>query len=485
MERSLLTSSLVIDPWKGGLYMFNSWDLHVTNFGRIEEATITVSPFMMFVGKNNSGKSYMMQLLWGIVHETYLLTATNSFKAHSKMIELARKFKYLLDKKGEIEINKDVQDDLLNAYNEILDKNKNSLLKQIFNHEVTINKLKISRNNHTPFILKNDREVAPDLAGFNGITSNSTKIFLDDEWLTSLFMPFSEEHLEFNAFEVLRTILVLMVTKDFKEPNEHNFSIKNTPIYFPASRSGFMQTYRAIVGNVFEARMNKSVYEEDKSSAIAGTQLTLPVTQFISQLQKHNFSSDQREKYAEEIAFLHSQLLGGEIDKDESQQFRFRSAGDQQAYPLHVTSSLISELAPISIFLSAQSDPDLWIIEEVESHLHSEMQLRMARFLFRMLNKRKSIWITTHSDNLAQQINNLLTISQHPHKHALLEQLRYEEADILQDLSMVNAYQFEAEGDSTIVTRLPLESYGFVIDTFNDTLKKLIQETDLIQNYAE
>ncbi len=465
--------------------MFNSWDLHVKNFGRIKDATITVSPFMMFVGKNNSGKSYMMQLLWGIVSETHYLLSSSLFKTHPATIELAKKLKIFMDQNHEIKIGKDIQDELLHVYNEILHKNKESLLKRIFNHPVKADDLRISRKNDTPFRLENNREPAPELAGINGVVSNSAKIFCEDELLATLFMPTAEEHLELNAFDILRTLLVLMILKDLNGLDFNHSSIKDLPIYFPASRSGFMQTYRAIVGNVFEARMDSSFYEADKFSSIAGTQLTLPVTRFISQLQKHNFSAKQREKYADEIAFLHAQLLGGEIDKDESQQFRFRSSDGKQAYPLHVTSSLISELAPISIFLSAQSDPDLWIIEEVESHLHSEMQLRMARFLFRMLNKGKSIWITTHSDNLAQQINNLLTISQHPHKQALLKKLNYDEADILSDLSMVNAYQFEAEGESTKVTRLPLESYGFVIDTFNDTLKTLIEETDLIQNYAE
>lgn len=43
--------SRVMDIGKGGLCMFNSWDLHVTNFGRIKEATITVSPLYFYENK--------------------------------------------------------------------------------------------------------------------------------------------------------------------------------------------------------------------------------------------------------------------------------------------------------------------------------------------------------------------------------------------------------------------------------------------------
>jgi len=39
----------------------------VSNFGKIKSAEIDVSNFTIFVGNNNSGKSYMMQLIYGIL----------------------------------------------------------------------------------------------------------------------------------------------------------------------------------------------------------------------------------------------------------------------------------------------------------------------------------------------------------------------------------------------------------------------------------
>ncbi len=35
-------------------------------YGKIKSAEIEVSPLTLFVGDNNSGKSYLMALLWGI-----------------------------------------------------------------------------------------------------------------------------------------------------------------------------------------------------------------------------------------------------------------------------------------------------------------------------------------------------------------------------------------------------------------------------------
>ena len=40
--------------------------LIIEKFGKIERADIQMAPFTLFVGDNNSGKSYLLSLLWGI-----------------------------------------------------------------------------------------------------------------------------------------------------------------------------------------------------------------------------------------------------------------------------------------------------------------------------------------------------------------------------------------------------------------------------------
>ena len=45
--------------------MNRRWTLHVENLAKIERADVEISQLMCFVGNNNSGKSYLMSLLWG------------------------------------------------------------------------------------------------------------------------------------------------------------------------------------------------------------------------------------------------------------------------------------------------------------------------------------------------------------------------------------------------------------------------------------
>ena len=50
--------------------------LGVKKFGKIKEANIDISNFTIFVGNNNSGKSYMMQLIYGVLKEIPRINAT-------------------------------------------------------------------------------------------------------------------------------------------------------------------------------------------------------------------------------------------------------------------------------------------------------------------------------------------------------------------------------------------------------------------------
>lgn len=51
----------------GETYMMGEWILHIKEFGKIMEATVQPAPFTVFIGDNNSGKSYLMTLLYGIL----------------------------------------------------------------------------------------------------------------------------------------------------------------------------------------------------------------------------------------------------------------------------------------------------------------------------------------------------------------------------------------------------------------------------------
>ena len=127
--------------------MDKQWILHVENFGKIDEAEVIISPLMCFVGDNNSGKSYLMSLLWGIL--------TLGKDIFPKMPSEAKAYKRCEDwlrnvKNEDTELAEEVIDMYVSWFNELLFNNKKILLKKIFSYNVEAEKIEIKdykRNN--------------------------------------------------------------------------------------------------------------------------------------------------------------------------------------------------------------------------------------------------------------------------------------------------------------------------------------------------
>lgn len=129
-----------------------SWKLSVENYGKIKSAEIEVAPLTLFVGDNNSGKSYLLALLWGIekfgvealIGENYISTVETTELTNwvYKQIEVTIKNKSHKISLGEIT-------PLLNNFLNIrLRKNKDNLVKKIFNsRSVEIGKMEIKLQN--------------------------------------------------------------------------------------------------------------------------------------------------------------------------------------------------------------------------------------------------------------------------------------------------------------------------------------------------
>ena len=160
----------------------------------------------------------------------------------------------------------------------------------------------------------------------------------------------------------------------------------------------------------------------------------------------------------------------------------YRSAGDDEIWfkskarkggfdiPLHIASSSVRELSDLYFFLRHLAKKDqLLIIDEPESHLDTANQIQFARLLARAVNAGLKVLITTHSDYIVKEVNNLLMLGQDfEEKDEVLKKLKYSEHDFLKPES-VRAYV--AENNS--LTRCTIEKYGIDMPVFDTTIDKI------------
>ena len=121
---------------------------------------------------------------------------------------------------------------------------------------------------------------------------------------------------------------------------------------------------------------------------------------------------------------LESEVLAGQIIMNPSPtgypEFLYRPQGTEQDMRLTRSSSMVSELAPLVLFIRGLVHPgDTLIIEEPEAHLHPAAQTEMAATIARLVRAGVRVLVTTHSDFMLQEIGNLMRVGILKEKDAL------------------------------------------------------------------
>ena len=190
------------------------------------------------------------------------------------------------------------------------------------------------------------------------------------------------------------------------------------------------------------------------------------------------------------ISFIENEVLHGKIDLDESSglpipEIVYMPAGAQSEagkFTLDHTSSMVSELAPLILFLKYLVRPgDMLILEEPESHLDPAAQRRMAQGIVRLVNAGVKVIITTHSDLLVGQINNFLALGQASQE--LTEEQGFSSADFLEQ-EQVGAYLFkhDQEKGGSILQSLEIDQdTGIDEDEFADVIEAIYNESIALQ----
>ena len=172
--------------------------------------------------------------------------------------------------------------------------------------------------------------------------------------------------------------------------------------YLPAARSGIIQGRREIAS---------ALVRQSDASNLPGI-----INDFISTtlLVRKRGSEEIDPELQGAVDFLEQQVIGGKVNLEEAElpypEIYYETAAGK--FALRQTSAMVSELAPLILFLKYLVRPgDLLILEEPESHLHPASQRRMAQGIVRLVNAGVQVLITTHSDYFVGQLNNLLRIS--------------------------------------------------------------------------
>jgi predicted ATP-dependent endonuclease of OLD family len=112
---------------------------------------------------------------------------------------------------------------------------------------------------------------------------------------------------------------------------------------------------------------------------------------------------------------------------------------------------------------------DFLIIDEPELNLHPDNQRKIARILAKAVNRGFKIMISTHSDYIIRELNNLIMLSQESEAATQLRsKLEVDHASTLKP-EKIGVYLFNEHRSEAV----PVTETGFAVKTIDDEINKL------------
>lgn len=402
--------------------------IHIDQLGPVRNSDIELKPFMVFTGESGTGKSYTALL----VHYVY--------KVVCKPSGLREFFNYLGasydEHKKQIEGEEGVLfqftlQQLENWVSASAVKYVGEMLGNFsLDGKVSINFLGLD-DNYQFYYKKDAIEIGDDVEYFDRVTMNGkyTMRFRSDidNWNTQPYQ--------------------LLTNDIFRIPQYNTFLL-------PPSRGGLVCL--------------NDVGRGDYKISPAGM-----YNEFIEDLGY--LKSAKSERILEEVYQpVSKSLLSGKINIRENELF-FEQ--DNLEIPISAGAASIKELAPFAIMLQKGLVEQYSVMfEEPETNLHPELQIKVADTLAYLLQQGCRFQITTHSDYFLQRINQLIKLGKLPHK----------ENDVYIEEDKIAAYYFEkSDNANTTIKPLEIGKNGIPFSTFFDTVKKLSDEENRINNLLD
>ena len=256
--------------------------------------------------------------------------------------------------------------------------------------------------------------------------------------------------------------------------------------YLPADRTGVMHAHQVVVASMISSAPRAGLRPNVPLPNLSGV-----LSDFLVQLLSlGNADRDRRPRgRTGRGSSIETKMLLGTIQVDRSNPyyptFSYLPEGWKDGLPLMNSSSMVSELAPIVLYLRHVVQPGgVLIIEEPESNLHPSMQVEFIRQLAGVLNSGVRVMVTTHSEWVLEELANLVRLSDIDAAKRP-ETLRAEPALDKRD---VGVWLFEKEqGDSgSRVKEIPLDTdEGGFASGYDQIARLTYNQWATIQNVIE
>jgi len=456
---------------------FDEINIEMKDFGQISKGTISLKPLTIFIGSNNSGKSYGAMLIHSIFEShnpspnffNKQSRARNFYPLHlnpkvsrkkldsesiTQLTERIRK----LEENQEIEIPSELTEEVIpEIINQWFKNRLSNELKFLFSSQLSdLNRIVDKRTK--PFQVSiTTSTIDVKIKNLKGKCETVYKLNKNPKIIIKCSSKDTAEEPQ-NTLDEIFFIVPQDIINKLREELIESFiytacesyvsSQFSKPCYYlPASRSGILQNNRPLIAGIMS---NMSFYDVG-DNLVSGI-----IIKFLSTVIN---LPNKKGEFFEIVQDFENELIQGNIDITNTDniysptiKYNFKNT----EIPLLRSSSTVSELAPIFLYLKYLAKPNTFlIIEEPEAHLHPKNIRILARLFVKLIRKNVHVLITTHSDYLLEQLSNFIKLSKID-PQIRKSKFNYDEEDYLNS-NEVSGYVFKESKKLKGTEIIPIE----------------------------
>jgi hypothetical protein len=443
--------------------------LSLHHFGPIEQAEIELAPLTLFCGVNNTGKTYAMYAFYGLLSgrlgpsdkpddiDAWLdQTAGENVVA----LDLLAWFK----KHGESLLRR-------------IDRRLVAGLPTFFSSEPQLfhgSRLCLSLNTEARDTALLALAIGQRLEGRDGETELG---FTKEAGSQQLTITRTKDLPGSIVREELERLLIKLALIPWR--GDH------TTLLLPAERAGLSLFYpelnrsrTALFHHASKPRLNAAELIRD----IVLARYPQPIADYIDLLNDMRTLRKRQSDFHSEALHLQRNVLRGKFAIDRDANITFTPKGGEHPLSLHLSSSTTKTYFGLWFYLEhVARKGDVLMIDEPELNLHPDNQRKLARLLVRLVNLGQRVVLSTHSDYLVREINNLILLHRRfPGHETLREEYGYEpDEGIAAD--QINAWHFT---DRSVRAMEISPEEGILATTFDDVINQLNESSYAIASQA-
>ncbi len=413
-------------------------ELKVTDFGPIAKAEVDLRPLTVFVGPSNTGKSYLAILIYalhryfsGVTQPSrryYRRYPTPSADSHSvqaqkamdalvkaleqttrdaKLSDLlpAEVVEFIRSRFDALKRGDEIGNEIIRCFgiNDLA-----ALVRKGCRQGVIVVRQHFSNHSkpavHKLVLKSQGAEFRAKLPEGMGIRIDAENEF-EVEHLSDSVREHEDDSEREHEDSFAWRLMEIVRDSDLRQATG---SLHLPAFYLPSDRTGVMHAHGSIVSAMIGNAPMTGLRPPTRTPMLSGV-----LADFLRQLIELDNLQHQRSKPRRGLEKeIEENILGGSVNVDRSEligypRFTYRPEGWKDTLPLMNASSMVSEIAPVVLYLRHVVGPDsVLIIEEPESHLHPAMQVEFTRQLAAIVRSGVRLIVTTHSEWVLEELAN-------------------------------------------------------------------------------